>query len=43
VQRNYDAINAKTLRKLGNAVYPDGGDELVQMVQDAKAGKTLEL
>jgi len=43
VRKNHEAINLAKLSKLGELVYHGGGDELVRYVEDAKAGKTLEI
>lgn len=43
VLRNHAKINLNRLRQLGDAVYPDGGKELVRFVDDVKAGRMLRL
>jgi hypothetical protein len=36
-------IDASLLRQLGELVYPGGGDEILRLVADARAGRKLEL
>ncbi|HET6879728.1 MAG TPA: hypothetical protein VFI31_06225 [Pirellulales bacterium] len=43
VERNHAKIDVERLRKLGDAVYPGGGDEIVRFVEDVKAGRTLRV
>lgn len=43
VLRNHADIDYDRLRQLGDAVYPDGGEELVRFVADVKDGKPLRL
>jgi hypothetical protein len=42
VQHNSAAINRVKLRRLGDKVYPGGGEEVVRMMEDAKAGRHLQ-
>ena len=42
VERNQSAIRPTRLRQLGERVYPGGGAEIIQMVEDAKAGRRIE-
>jgi hypothetical protein len=41
-EANAPAIRLTRLRRLGERVYPGGGAEIVQLVEDAKAGRRLE-
>jgi hypothetical protein len=41
--RNRARINVERLRELGDAVYPDGGQELERFVDDVLAGRRLRL
>lgn len=43
VLRNYADIALDRLRRLGDAVYAGGGQELVRFVEDVKAGKPLRV
>jgi hypothetical protein len=43
VQYNRDAIDLKKLKRLADKVYPKGGDEIMQMVADIDAGRTIRL
>jgi hypothetical protein len=43
VRRNQSAIDFDRLRRLGEVVYQGGGDEIVQLVEDVKAGRPLRL
>lgn len=42
VERNASAIRSSRLRRLGERVYRGGGAEIMQLVEDAKAGRRLE-
>jgi hypothetical protein len=43
VKRNHKSIDRERLRTLGEAVYPDGGDALLKMVDDVVAGRRLRI
>jgi hypothetical protein len=43
VQHNQDVIDLAKLRRLGNKVYPDGGDEIIGLIEDIKAGRPLKI
>ena len=43
VENNAAAINMAKLKKLGDSVYPGGGAELVQYVEDVKAGRDIKI
>jgi hypothetical protein len=43
VKHNRDSIRLARVRRLGERVYPGGGAEVVRLVEDAKAGRRLEL
>jgi hypothetical protein len=43
VKRNRDRIDRDRLGMLGNAVYADGGGELLKMVDDVIAGRRLRV
>jgi hypothetical protein len=43
VQHNYDEIDRRKLRRFGELVYPGGGSELLRFVEDAKAGRKLQI
>lgn len=42
VEKNLSAIRVARLRHLGERVYPGGGEEILRLVEDAKAGRRLE-
>jgi hypothetical protein len=42
VEANASSIRLAQLRRLGERVYPGGGAEIIQLVEDAKAGRRLE-
>jgi hypothetical protein len=42
VENNASAIRLARLKRLGERVYPGGGAEILQLVEDAKAGRRLE-
>ncbi len=42
VQTNYSAIRRTRLKLLGKRIYPDGGAEILRLVDDAMAGRRLE-
>jgi hypothetical protein len=42
VQANSE-IDLETLRRLGDLVYPDGGREVIEKVEDVRAGRKLNL
>lgn len=42
VEANASSIRLAQLRRLGERVYPGGGAEVLQLVEDAKAGRRLE-
>ena len=41
VEKNAPAIRLARLKRLGERVYPGGGAEILQLVEDAKAGRRL--
>lgn len=43
VQRCYDDIDRTKLRKLADLVYQGGGQEILEYVEDARAGRTLRI
>jgi hypothetical protein len=43
VRRNYDSIDRARLQRLGEAVYPGGGEEVARMIEDVKAGRPLRV
>jgi hypothetical protein len=43
VKRNQERIDRDRLRALGDGVYPDGGGELIKMVDDVIAGRRLRV
>jgi hypothetical protein len=43
VRYNRAAINLRKLQSLGDKVYPEGGAEILQMIQDLDAGRPLEI
>lgn len=43
VKRNRDRIDRDRLRSLGDAVYENGGGELLKMVDDVIAGRRLRV
>lgn len=43
VRRNQHAIDFDRLRRLGDTVYPGGGEEILRFVEDVKAGRMLRL
>ncbi len=43
VDFNRDAIDRKKLAKLGDRVYPNGGQELLRLVDDTLAGRTIQV
>ncbi|HEY7328868.1 MAG TPA: hypothetical protein VH592_14590 [Gemmataceae bacterium] len=42
VEKNALAIRLDRLRRMGERVYPGGGTEILQLLEDAKAGRRLE-
>ncbi len=42
VESNASSIRLARLKRLGERVYPGGGAEILQLVEDAKAGRRLE-
>lgn len=42
VERNLPAIRPTRLRQLGERVYPGGGAEIIQLVENIKAGRRIE-
>jgi predicted nucleotidyltransferase len=42
VEKNSSTIRLPHLKRLGERVYPGGGEEILQLVEDAKAGRRLE-
>ena len=42
VEKNVTAIRPARLKQLGERVYPGGGEEILQLMEDAKAGRRLE-
>lgn len=42
VEKNSSAIRLPHLKRLGERVHPGGGEEILQLVEDAKAGRRLE-
>lgn len=43
VHYNYDVVDKRKLKRLGDVVYAGGGKEILRYVEDARAGKTLEI
>lgn len=43
VECNQSDIDRDKLRDLGELVYPGGGDEIIQLLEDTLAGRTLQL
>lgn len=43
VKRNHERLDRDRLRQLGDAVYPGGGEELSQRVDDVLAGRRLRI
>jgi hypothetical protein len=43
VEFNQEAIDRKKLAKLGDRVYPNGGEELLKLVDDTLAGRTIQV
>ncbi|HZT82394.1 MAG TPA: hypothetical protein VFA26_19350 [Gemmataceae bacterium] len=43
VRHNRDDINVPKLRRLADKVYPDGGAEVLRMLEDIDAGRTIQL
>ncbi|HEY7313176.1 MAG TPA: hypothetical protein VH643_27760 [Gemmataceae bacterium] len=41
VEKNSSAIRSAQLKRLGERVYPGGGAEIIQLVEDARAGRRL--
>lgn len=41
VEKNSSAIRQVRLKRLGERVYPGGGTEIIQLVEDAKAGRRI--
>lgn len=41
VEKNLKKINLAKLRRLADKVYPDGGAEIIEMVEDIKAGRRI--
>ena len=41
VEKNSSAIRLARLRRLGERVYPGGGEDILQLVEDAKAGRRI--
>jgi hypothetical protein len=42
VKKNLPAIRLARLRRLGERVYPGGGAEITQLVENIKAGRRIE-
>src|SRR5262249_24923722 len=43
VQHNRDQIDLPKLKKLGDKVYPDGGAEMMRLIEDIDAGRPIRL
>jgi hypothetical protein len=43
VKRHRDDLDRDRLRQLGEAIYPNGGDDLLRMVDDVIAGRRLRI
>jgi len=43
VQHNRADINLQKLKKLGDKVYPDGGSEIMRLIDDIDAGRQIQL
>jgi hypothetical protein len=43
VRTHHEDLDPEKLRRLGETVYPGGGDEVVKLVEDVKAGRRLVL
>lgn len=43
VKRNHEQLDRDRLRRLGEAVYRDGGEHLLRMVDDILAGRRLRI
>ena len=43
VENNRDLIDLRKLKRLGDQVYPNGGAEILQMIEDTDAGRTIRL
>lgn len=43
VEHNRGKLDLAKLERLGNAVFPKGGDRMLQMVEDIDAGRTIRL
>src|SRR5262245_65052013 len=43
VRHNRDAIDLAKLKRLADKVYTDGSDEIMQMIQDIDAGRTIQV
>jgi hypothetical protein len=43
VHYNFDVLDRRKLKRLGDVVYRGGGEEVLRLVDDAKTGKMLEI
>jgi hypothetical protein len=43
VTHNRSAIDLRKLQRLADKVYPEGGAEILRMVEDIDAGRTIQL
>jgi hypothetical protein len=43
VRHNRSHINLSKLKRLGDKVYPDGGTEILRLVEDIDAGRTIQV
>jgi transposase len=43
VRHNRDQIDLAKLKRLGDKVYPNGGAEILRIVEDIDAGRKIEL
>ena len=42
VEHNHSALDLKKLKRLADKVYPDGGAEIIKLVEDILAGRRIE-
>jgi len=43
VMHNRSALDVKKLKRLGDKVYPNGGSEILKMIEDIDAGRTIQM